>query len=89
MGNKNITFLSTNAIPDEKIKELALTIKKVLKNSAAKIKKNYPDKIHGEVKDYLKIHTKKKEKSPTGALIKMTDRGMLKTFYTDEQKLYT
>ena len=43
-----------------------------------KIKKNYPDKIQGEVKDFLKIHTKKKDKSPTGAPIKMADRGMLK-----------
>jgi formamidopyrimidine-DNA glycosylase len=81
-------FSVANAIPDDKIKELATNIKKVLKNATAKIKKNYPDKIQGEVKDFLKIHTKKKDKSPTGAPIKYADRGNLKTFYTDEQKLY-
>jgi formamidopyrimidine-DNA glycosylase len=81
-------FSIANAIPDGKIKELASTIKKVLKSAMAKIKKNYPDKIQGEVKDYLKIHTKKKDKSPAGAPIKIVDRGMLKTFYTDEQVLY-
>jgi formamidopyrimidine-DNA glycosylase len=81
-------FSIASAIPDDKVKELATNIKKVLKSAIVKIKKNYPDKIQGEVKDFLKIHTKKKDKSPTGAPIKMADRGMLKTYYTDEQKLY-
>jgi formamidopyrimidine-DNA glycosylase len=81
-------FSIGNAIPDEKIKELAKNIKKIFKNATAYIKKNYPDKIQGEVRDFLKIHTKKKDKSPTGKPIKMADRGMLKTFYTDEQVLY-
>jgi len=40
------------------------------------------------VRDFLKIHTKKKEKSPTGKPIKIVDKGMLKTYYTDEQVLY-
>ncbi|HEX7457555.1 MAG TPA: hypothetical protein VF301_03885 [Ginsengibacter sp.] len=71
-----------------RIRVLVNTIKKILKNATAKIKKNYPDKIQGEVKDFLKIETKKKDKSPTGAPIKMVDRGMLKTYYTDEQVLY-
>jgi len=81
-------FSIANAIPDDKVKELAVTIKRVLKSATAKIKKKYPDKIQGEVKDFLKIHTKKKDKSPTGASIKIADRGMLKTYYTDEQVLY-
>jgi formamidopyrimidine-DNA glycosylase len=81
-------FSIAKAIPDEKIKELAKTIKKVLKNATAKILKNHPGLIHGEVKEYLNIHTKKKDKSPTGVPIKIVDRGMLKTYYTDEQKLY-
>jgi formamidopyrimidine-DNA glycosylase len=81
-------FSKSNAIPDEKIKELARTIKKVLKTATNKIYKNHPGLIHGEVKDYLDIHTKKKERSPTGAKIKTEKRGMLKTYYTDEQVLY-
>ncbi|KAA9037147.1 Fpg/Nei family DNA glycosylase [Ginsengibacter hankyongi] len=81
-------FSVSSAIPDDKIKELAKTIKKVLKNATAKINKNYPGRIQGEVRDFLNIHTKKKDKSPTGAPIKMEKRGMLKTFYTDEQKWY-
>lgn len=81
-------FSKANAIPDEKIKELAKNIKKVLKNATNKIFKNHPGLIHGEVRDFLDIHTKKKDKSPTGAKIKIADRGMLKTYYTDEQQLY-
>jgi formamidopyrimidine-DNA glycosylase len=81
-------FSKANAIPDEKIKELAKNIKKVLKSATDKISKNHPDLIHGEIRDFLDIHTKKKEKSPTGAKIKIADSGMLKTYYTDEQIQY-
>lgn len=81
-------FSVSSAIPDEKVKELAKNIKKVLKSAITKISKNHPDLINGEVRDYMKIHSKKLEESPTGAPIKMADRGMLKTFYTDEQLLY-
>jgi formamidopyrimidine-DNA glycosylase len=81
-------FSKANAIPDDKVKELAKNIKKVLKAATNKIYKDHPGLIHGEVRDFLKIHTKKKDKSPTGAKIKIADRGMLKTYYTDEQVLY-
>src|SRR5215208_2045096 len=36
-------FSKANAIPDDKIKELAKNIKKVLKNATGRIYKNYPD----------------------------------------------
>jgi formamidopyrimidine-DNA glycosylase len=81
-------FSKAEAIPDEKINELAKNIKKVLKNATNKIFKNHPGLIHGEIRDFLDIHTKKKHKSPTGATIRMADRGMLNTYYTDEQVLY-
>lgn len=81
-------FSKANAIPDERVKKLATNIKKVLKNATAKIDKSHPGLIHGEVRDFLDIHTKKKDKSPTGAKIKIADRGMLKTYYTNEQVLY-
>ena len=81
-------FSVANAIPEAKVKELAVNIKKVLKNATTKIAKNYPGITHGEVRDYMKIHTKKLTQSPTGASIKQEQRGMLKTYYTDEQVLY-
>lgn len=77
-----------NAIPDEKIKELLTHIKKVLKDEIKNIYKNYPGKVNGEVKDYMLIHTKKKTASPTGAPIIIDSNGMMKTYYTREQKLY-
>lgn len=81
-------FSKANALPDEKIKELAKAVKKVLKEATEKIFKNYPGLIHGEVRDFMDIHTKKKDRSPTGSKIRIAARGMLKTYYTDEQVLY-
>ncbi len=81
-------FSIANAIPDEKIKELATTIKRVLKRATNRIFKNHPGLIQGEIKLYHRIHTKLKEKSPTGAPIKIEQKGMMKTYYTDEQVVY-
>lgn len=78
----------SNAVPDEKVKELVRIIKKVFRNAIAKISKAYPDLVQGEIRDFLNIHTKKKTHSPTGAPIKIEERGMLKMYYTDEQVLY-
>ncbi len=79
----------SSAIPDEKIKELVATIKRVLKTAIRKIDKAYPDKINVEVKEFLKIHSKKKEKSPTGEPILVDTKGMSRTFYTKEQVIFT
>ena len=68
---KTSPFSKANKIPEAKIKELALTIKKKLKAEIAKIYKNFPGKINVEVKDYLQIHSKIKTRSPTGALIRL------------------
>jgi formamidopyrimidine-DNA glycosylase len=81
-------FSIASAIPDEKVKELAKNIKQVLKSAVTRISKKYPGLMQGEIRDFMQIHTKKLTESPTGAKIKMADRGMLKTFYTDEQVLY-
>lgn len=76
------------AIPDDKVKELSKVIKKLLKTATKNIKKKYPGRINIEVKEFLKIHTKEKKESPTGATIKIDTKGMRKTYYTDEQILY-
>ena len=76
------------AIPDEKIKELPAIIKRILKKEIAQIYKAYPGKVNVEVKDFLKIHTKIKTTSPTGAPIIIDQKGMMKTYYTKEQILY-
>jgi formamidopyrimidine-DNA glycosylase len=81
-------FSMASAIPDAKVKELAKNIKSILKSAVTKIDKKYPGLVQGEVKDFLRIHTRKFSESPGGAPIKMAQRGMLKTFYTDEQVVY-
>ena len=81
-------FSKANAIPDQKIKELATVIKKVLKKATEKIYKAHPGKINSEVKEFLQIHTKQKTESPTGSPILTAERGMLQTYYTEEQVMY-
>jgi formamidopyrimidine-DNA glycosylase len=78
-----------SAIPDEKIKELVKTIPKVLRGAARKIDQAYPGRINDEVKEFLVIHRKVNEKSPTGRPIQIDEKGGRKTYYTDEQILYT
>lgn len=73
-------------ISPEKITKLASSIKKVLKNAEKQILKEQPDTITGELRDFLKIHNKKKKESPTGASILMKTLGGRKTYYTDEQE---
>ncbi|MEO6490336.1 MAG: DNA-formamidopyrimidine glycosylase family protein, partial [Ferruginibacter sp.] len=75
-------------IPDEKIKELVPIIKKILKAEIKNIFRKYPGKVNVEVKEFLKIHTKQYLKSPTGAPIIIDTHGMMKTYFTREQKLY-
>lgn len=77
-----------SAIPDDKIKLLSKAIKKILSKEIGNIYKYQKGKVNGEVKDFLKIHTKEKTHSPTGAPIIIEKKGMMKTYYTKEQILY-
>lgn len=77
-----------SAIPDGKIRELVKIIPRVLKEAIAKIDKAYPGRINDEVKEFLKIH-RREDKSPTGHPIKIDTKGSRKTYYTDEQVLYS
>jgi formamidopyrimidine-DNA glycosylase len=76
------------AIPQEKIKALPAIIKKILKRETKQIYASFRGKVNGEVKDFLKIHSKVKTTSPTGAPIIIDQKGMMKTYYTKEQVLY-
>jgi formamidopyrimidine-DNA glycosylase len=78
-----------SAIPDEKIKELVKVIPRLLKKATAEIDKAYPGIVNNEVKEFLKIHSRTKTESPTGHKIQIDTKGARKTYYTDEQMLYT
>ena len=81
-------FSLSNQIPDERIKALPKAIRSVLTSAEKKILKSNPDIIGGEVRDFLKIHNSKKEKSPGGAKILHKVVGARKTYYTSEQLLF-
>ena len=81
-------FSVCKMIPDDKIKQLAKSIKKILKDAEKQIIKKNPDIISGEVRDFLVIHGSKIEKSPTGAIIRNKVVGSRKTYYTEEQELF-
>ena len=81
-------FSVGSKIPDGSIKTLARSIRKVLTAAEKKIRKEFPDIIGGEVRDFLGVHNAKKETSPAGAPIKRSTVGGRKTYYTREQKLY-
>ncbi|MBA2746738.1 MAG: Fpg/Nei family DNA glycosylase [Flavisolibacter sp.] len=81
-------FSIAAALPDDKIKELLRNIKAVMRNAIRQIEKSYPERMQGEIKEFLKIHSGKIKTSPTGATILNVKRGMLKTFYTGEQVVY-
>jgi formamidopyrimidine-DNA glycosylase len=76
------------AVPDEKIRELVKVIPKLLQEATGQIDKSHPGIINDEVKEFLKIHSRTKTKSPTGRPIQIDSKGLRKTYYTDEQVLY-
>jgi Formamidopyrimidine-DNA glycosylase len=79
---------TSNKIPEEKVKQLARSIKTVLKNAQKQIRKMDPDTIGGELRDFMAVHNRRKTKSPGGATIKRITLNSRKTYYTSEQKLY-
>lgn len=81
-------FSIANKIPDDKIKQLAKSIKSVLEDAEKQIIKAHPDIISGEFRDFLKVHLPKKKETSTGQTIHQQPVGSRKTYYTDEQELF-
>jgi formamidopyrimidine-DNA glycosylase len=81
-------FSISKEIPEDKMKLLVKTIRKVLVDAQKQIKKSHPGIISGEVRDFLKIHNAGKQKSPSGYPIQHKTIGSRKTYFTDEQVVY-
>lgn len=81
-------FSISNKIPATEVNALLKSIKGVLQKAEKSILKTHPDIISGEVRDFMLIHNSKKDKSPTGAAIRVESAGGRKTYFTDEQKLF-
>ncbi len=82
-------FQSADKIPDDKIKALVTSIRSVLEHAEKQLGLAHPDIISGEYREFLKIHGPKIKKSPTGAEVLVKKIGGRKTYYTEEQELYT
>jgi formamidopyrimidine-DNA glycosylase len=82
-------FSASNKIPDAHIKKLDKAIKKVLLQAEQHILKTHPDIISGEVRDFLDIHNSRKTHSPSGGEIIVETKGGRKTYYTEEQELFS
>ncbi|MDP9081096.1 MAG: Fpg/Nei family DNA glycosylase [Bacteroidota bacterium] len=82
-------FSASNKIPEDKIKELAKSIKRILEDSEKHILKNNPDIISGEFRDFMLVHQPKKKETPAGETIHQKPVGSRKTYYTDVQELFS
>ena len=82
-------FSISNKIPTNAVSQLLKSIKSVLKKAEQSIVKTHPDIISGEVRDFMLVHHAKKERSPGGSAIQVKKNGSRKTYYTDEQVLYS
>jgi len=82
-------FSVSNKIPASKVKQLAKSIKKVLEEAGKQILKNTPDIISGEFRDFMLVHQPRKKQTPAGEMIHQKPLGSRKTYYTEEQELFS
>ncbi|WP_343673576.1 DNA-formamidopyrimidine glycosylase family protein [Chitinophaga sp.] len=82
-------FSIANRIPPAQLKVLASSIKKVLKDGIKQILKHDKHLISGEYRDFMKVHHARKNESPGGYAIQKHKVGSRKTYYTEEQQLFT
>lgn len=78
-----------NAIPKKEVKLLYKSIRFVLETAIKEISKENGDELGGELRDFMKVHGAQIKTSPTGAKIISEKIGGRKSYYTDEQKLFT
>jgi len=82
-------FSPSNKIPAANVKQLAKSIKKVLEEAEKQILKNTPDIISGEFRDFMLVHQPRKKQTPAGEMIHQKPLGSRKTYYTEEQELFS
>ena len=81
-------FSVSRKIPMDKIRDLVDAIRTILKEAEKKILEKHPDIIHGEIRDFLLIHSPDKKESPNGEQIISRIIGSRKTYFTQEQELF-
>ena len=81
-------FSISGAISENKIYCLEKAIKNILTAAEKQILQKHPNIITGEIRDFLKIHTKEKKECPSGFSIMAEKKGGRITYYTEEQELF-
>jgi formamidopyrimidine-DNA glycosylase len=82
-------FSIASAIPRPQVKKLYESLRTVLKEAIKFIAKENGDELKGELRDAMKIHGAKIEKSPSGAEVKSEKIGGRTSYYTDEQEIFS
>ncbi|BCS56053.1 DNA-formamidopyrimidine glycosylase family protein [Geobacter sp. SVR] len=80
---------SAGKLPDEAVEALAAAISSVLLDAAQQLRKRHPDMIAGEFREFLAVHNPDRRESPGGRSIRVETVSSKKTYFTDEQVLYS
>jgi formamidopyrimidine-DNA glycosylase len=75
-------------IPEKVVKQLHVSMKKVLKEAISKIGAENKNELVGELRDFMNIHGAHIKKSPTGYPIKSEKINGRTAYFTTEQKKY-
>lgn len=75
-------------LPEETAKTLYEAVQRVLLRSVDEILAIDPEVIHGEIRDFMRVHHKEKKTSPNGFPIKTKKIAARKSYYTEEQVVY-
>jgi formamidopyrimidine-DNA glycosylase len=76
-------------LPPEAVAALLEAIPAVLNEATDYLRKHHSDMIAGEFREFLKVHHPSLKQSPTGSRIIKEQIASKKTYYTEEQKLYS
>jgi formamidopyrimidine-DNA glycosylase len=76
-------------LPDTTVQALHQSIRFVLQNAIASLERLAPDAINGERRDFLAVHHPDRTHSPAGSPIHCTTIGFRKTYFCEEQVLYS
>ena len=75
-------------LPEETARTLYEAVQRVLLRSVDEILAIDPEGIHGEIRDFMRVHHKEKKTSPNGFPIKTKKIAARKSYYTEEQVVY-
>lgn len=81
-------FSAANAIPDKIAVKLLSSLNTVLHKAIDELDEANGNELHGELKDFMVVHSSKLKQTPAGEPIKSDKIGGRSTYYTDSQELF-